>query len=156
LTQRALNAASSGVNVLPAGGVPTSPPSSGLDGGLAGNAWWETYVSTAGRADIAVTWRMRSTNTGPRDWRLQYRVGGDGGWNNVGGAIALPSGPEASTLNAPERGRFLPPTAEGHDRLYLRWLMTSNVSANGGTVAARGHAPDQQLDHTLRRGFGGL
>jgi len=122
--QRALNAASSGINVRNA----ANDGSGGLDG-LAGNAWWETYVSTVGRASIAATWRMRSTNTGPRDWRLQYRVGSGGAWNSVGGAIALPSGPDASTLRAPAQGRLLPASAEGHDRLYLRWLMTSNFSA---------------------------
>ena len=127
-TQRALNAASSGINVLNAAIAAVPPVSGGLDG-LAGNAWWKTYVSTVDRADIAVTWRMRSTNTGPRDWRLQYRVGSGGAWNSVGGAIALPSGPDASTLRAPAQGRLLPASAEGHDRLYLRWLMTSNFSA---------------------------
>ena len=136
LTQRALNAGSSGINVLNAA---TPPASGGLDGGLAGNAWWETYVSTVGRTDIAVTWRMRSTGTGPRDWRLQYRVGGDGDWNNVGGTIALstPTTP-ANTLNEPERGRFLPASAEGHERLYLRWLMASNVGTNGNPIASGG------------------
>jgi len=118
LTPRTLSGGSSGINV------------SGLDG-LSNNAWWQTAISTTGRTDIAVTWRMRSTGTGPRDWRLQYRVGGTGAWNNVGGTIALssPTTP-ANTLNEPQRGRFLPPTAEGHDRLYLRWLMTSNVRVN--------------------------
>ena len=133
LTPRALSGTSLGVNVLNAAGGANG----GLEG-LAGNAWWETAISTTGHADIAVTWRMRSTNTGPRDWRLQYRVGSAGGWNNVGGTIVLPLNPEASTLNAPEQRRFLPSSAEGHERLYLRWLITSNVSANGGTIAATG------------------
>jgi len=137
LTPRVLNAMSSGVNVLPAGGAPTSPPSSGL-GGLAGNAWWQTAISTTDRTDIAVTWHMRSTNTGPRDWRLQYRVGGTDTWNNVGGTVGLPRDPDASTLNAPEQGRFLPPSAEGHERLYLRWLMASGFSVAGGTAVDAG------------------
>jgi len=139
LTQRALNAGSSGINVLNAAIATVPPVSGGLDGGLAGNAWWETAISTTDRTDIAVTWRMRSTGTAPRDWRLQYRVGGTGVWNNVGGTIALstPTTP-ANTLNEPERGRFLPESAQGHERLYLRWLMTSNVSVNGGTIAAGG------------------
>jgi len=133
LTQRALNGGSSGINVRNAAG-----DANGELDGLANNAWWQTEISTTGRANIAVTWRMRSTNTGPRDWRLQYRVGGDGGWNNVGGTIALPSGPDASTLNAPEQGRFLPTSAEGHERLYLRWLMTSNVAPNGNPIQPGG------------------
>jgi len=140
ITPRVLAGASSGVHVVGTTGVhppPSTPSPSELDD-LAGNAWWQTYVSTVDRTDIAVTWRMRSTNTGPRDWRLQYRVGDDGGWNNVGGIIALPSGPHASTLGAPEQRRLLPATAEGHERLYLRWLMTSNLAPNGNPIQPGG------------------
>jgi len=134
LTPRMLSGASSGINVL---NTATPPASGGLDG-LANNAWWQTYVSTVGRTDIAVTWQMRSTGTGPRDWRLQYRVGSTGGWNNVGGTIALPSVIPGNALLALEQGRFLPTSAEGHDRLYLRWLMTSNVAPNGDLVQSGG------------------
>ena len=131
MTPRTLNGTAQGVNVVnPAGG------NGGLDG-LANNAWWQTAISTAGRTDIAVTWRMRSTNTGPRDWQLQYRVGTGGGWNNVGGLIVLPSGNPAFT-DISIKSRFLPQSAENHERLYLRWLMTSNVATNGTTVVAGG------------------
>jgi len=134
LTPRVLSMVSIGVNVRNA----DNDASSGLDG-LANNAWWQTAISTTGRTDIAVTWRMRSTNTAPRDWRLQYRIGGEGSWNNVGGTIALsPPTTPANTLNEPEQGRFLPPTAEGHEKLYLRWLMTSNVAPNGNPVQPGG------------------
>jgi len=139
LTPRVLIGASSGINVRNAAN--TANDSELND--LANNAWWQTVISTAGRTDIAVTWRMRSTATAPRDWRLQYRVGATGVWNNVGGAIALslPTTP-ANTINEPERGRFLPASAEGHDSLYLRWLMTSNNSVNpalnDGLVVAGG------------------
>ena len=133
LPQRALNASGSGINVRNA----ADGDSGGLDG-LANNAWWQTYLSTTGRTDIAVTWRMRSTNTAPRDWRLQYRIGSTGEWNNVGGTIALPLNPYASTLSAPEQGRFLPASAENHERLYLRWLMTSNIGPNGNPIQPGG------------------
>ena len=131
MTPRVLSGMSQGINVVnPAGG------GGGLDG-LANNAWWQTYISTAGRTDIAVTWRMRSTNTGPRDWQLQYRVGTGGGWNNVGGLIVLPSGNPAFT-GISDKSRFLPQSAEGHDSLYLRWLMTSNVATNGSPIVYGG------------------
>jgi len=135
VSQRALNASGSGVNVRNA----ADAANGGLDGAaLAGNAWWETAISTTGRTDIAVTWRMRSPATGPRDWRLQYRAGSAGDWNNVGGTIALPSGLPASTLEAPVQRRFLPSSAENHERLYLRWLMTSNLAPNGNPIASGG------------------
>jgi len=139
-TPRVLSGMSMAVNVLPPGGEPTSPASSGLDG-LAGNAWWQTVVSTVGYEDIEVTWRMRSTTTGPRDWRLQYRAGSAGTWSNVGGIIAVPLTPGGTNPNIgdnPLNYRFLPPTAEGQERLYLRWLMASNISAAGGMIAAGG------------------
>jgi len=131
LTPRVLSWTAGGVNVVnPDGG------NGGLDG-LANSAWWQTAITTTSRTDIAVEWRMRSTNTGPRDWRLQYRVGSTSEWNNVGDTIALPSGNPALAAN-PLNRRFLPPSAEGHERLYLRWLMTSDVATNGSTVVAGG------------------
>jgi len=137
ITPRALTNTSVGVSVLL---NPDGTGGSALSG-LANNAWWQTAISTTGRANIAVTWHMRSTAIAPRDWRLQYRVGGAGEWNSVGGTIALsaPTGPPANTLNEPERGRFLPPSAEGHERLYLRWLMTSNFAVNGSTMGTGVH-----------------
>jgi len=135
-TPRVLVGMSMAVNVRDA----TDEGSSGLDG-LANNAWWQTVISTVGYEDIEVTWRMRSTTTGPRDWRLQYRAGSVGDWNNVGGVIAVPLNPgggNPAIADQPLKMRFLPPSAEGQERLYLRWLMTSNVSAAGGMIAATG------------------
>jgi len=135
LTSRELNGTINGVNVVNPAGT-----GSGLNG-LANNAWWQTVISTAGRTDIAVEWRMRSTAAAPRDWRLQYRTGSAGEWRNVGGVIAVPlndDGSNPSIGDQPFKRRFLPLTAEGQERLYLRWLMTSNVSASGGTVGVGG------------------
>jgi len=153
LTPRVLSWASGGVNVLPPAGVATDPASSGLND-LANNAWWQTVVSTTDRTNIAVEWRMRSTNTGPRDWRLQYRAGSGGTWRNVGGVInPLPSGNPLLSANA-LNARFLPATAEGHERLYLRWLMASNASTsptmNNGLVVAGGTHQINNL--TIRSG----
>ena len=138
LTPRVLVLGSTGINVRNA----ADDGASGLND-LANNAWWQTAISTTGRTDIAVMWRMRSTNTAPRDWQLQYRVGGTDEWNNVGDEIVLsaPTTP-ANTLNEPVQSRFLPSSAEGSDRLYLRWLMTSNYSVsttlNDGLVVPGG------------------
>jgi len=149
LTPRVLSMMSTGVNVRNA----ADNDNSGLDG-FANNAWWQTAISTAGRTNIAVTWRMRSTTTGPRDWQLQYRVGGTSDWNNVGVTTVLLTPVPSSTLDVREQGRFLPASAEGHDRLYLRWLMTSNFSvtvvSGVNTIAATG--THQINDLTIRSG----
>ncbi|MCL2563694.1 MAG: S-layer homology domain-containing protein, partial [Oscillospiraceae bacterium] len=134
--QRALNAASSGMNVRNA----ADDGSGGLDA-RANNAWWQTSISTTGLTDIDVSWHMRSTNTGPRDWQLQYStVGGTDAadWHNAGEPIVLPSGPDANTWNLPRQTRQLPASAEGHAVVYLRWLLTSATSANNGTIAPGG------------------
>jgi len=134
-TPRVLSGMSAAVNVRNA----ADDGASGLNG-LANNAWWQTAISTVGHENIEVSWRMRSTNAGPRDWRMQYRAGSYGYWRNLGGAIAVVThgGVNPSIGDNPLNYRFLPPTAENQERLYLRWLMTSNVSASGGTVGAGG------------------
>jgi len=134
-TPRVLSGMSAAVNVRNA----DDDGASGLNG-FANNAWWQTVISTVGHEDIEVSWRMRSTNAGPRDWRMQYRAGSGGEWRNLGGAIAVVThgGVNPNIGDNPLNYRFLPPTAEGQERLYLRWLMTSNVSANGNTVGAGG------------------
>ena len=49
---------------------------------MADNAWWVVNLSSAGYENITVEWRMRSTNTGPRDFKVQYSTDGIE-WNDA-------------------------------------------------------------------------
>ncbi|MCL2618055.1 MAG: metallophosphoesterase, partial [Defluviitaleaceae bacterium] len=134
---RTLAAGSGGINVIRDDGVDAA--GSGLNG-RANNAYWFTEVSTVDRTDIDVQWSMRSTNTGPRDWQLQYSIDGTD-WNDVGDPIVIVNagGTNPANINvASHLTRRLPDSAEGHTNLRIRWLMTSNTSVQGGTVPVGG------------------
>ena len=139
LTQRGLSWSTNAINVL----NETGAGSSGLDG-FANNAWWQTAISTEGLADVEVSWRMRSTSTGPRDWKLQYStVGGTdpSNWSDAHAGIQIArdgtSNP-AITFPANHFTLTLPTGADNQPTLYLRWLMTSNTAPNGNPIAPAG------------------
>jgi len=107
---------------------------------LENDAYWHTVISTVGHENISVEWNFRSTNTGPRDWQLQYSTNGTA-WNAVGGPIVIVNtgGTNPASVNvASHFDRTLPATAEGHANLQLRWLMTSNTAVNGTSIATAG------------------
>lgn len=109
---------------------------SALDG-QADSAWWlVTNISTKDFSDLSVSWSMRSSGTGPRDFQLQYSLDGTT-WVNVGDPIVVPNGQGITTAVA-KFTRTLPAAAADKENISLRWLMTSNASANNGTIATAG------------------
>jgi len=108
--------------------------------GLANAMWYQTSISTVGLEDIEVTWAMRTTSTGPRDFELQYStVGGanPSDWNSfTGGAfnLAVPASGTNDLVNEGNHYRvMLPSSVDNEATLFLRWIMTSNYSARAGT-----------------------
>ena len=108
----------------------------GFDG-KADTAYWLAELSGETFANIEVSWSMRSSATGPRDFKLQYSTDGNT-WTDADNA-AFTVG-NALGIGAPESQfkKTLPAGANDSVTLHIRWLQTSNVSANGGTVASGG------------------
>ena len=124
-TSTALNWANSAIN-----------RAGGFDG-KAGVAYWLAELSSEGFANIEVSWSMRSSGTGPRDFRLQYSTDGSA-WHDadnptiaVGNALGI--GAPASQFS-----KALPSGANNSAKLYVRWLLDTNTSAGGGTIASGG------------------
>ncbi|HRD53731.1 MAG TPA: fibronectin type III domain-containing protein [Flavobacteriales bacterium] len=100
-----------------------------------GTKYWQVELETTGYGDIKVSSKQRSSNTGPRDFKLQYRIGTGGAWVDVsGGAITVADNYTTGALNA----LSLPAACADQGQIFLRWVMTSNTSVNNGTVAAGG------------------
>ncbi len=109
--------------------------STGWTSGMDTKFYHTTFSSTA-YSNILVSSRAKSSNTGPKDFKLQYQVGATGTWTDVvGGAYSCAN--DAFVLgtltNVP-----LPADADNQAAVSLRWIMTSNTSVNAGTVAAAG------------------
>jgi len=149
-TTRVLRGGSSAINVrnaLDTGVLPADGGDGGLDG-QANNAWWQTRISTTGLTGIELGWNMRSTNAGPQDWRLEYRIGATGTWTSVYSFALVNDGGANPTIDfAANRrnGIELPATVDNQPLVYIRWIMTSNTPVGtGASVTAVG---THQINH---------
>ncbi|MES2763411.1 MAG: T9SS type A sorting domain-containing protein [Bacteroidota bacterium] len=108
---------------------------SGWDAGNGTKYWMVDFVST-GYTGITVSSKQRSENNdGPRDFRLEYRIGA-GAWTIVtGGNITVQDNFTGGVLN----NLALPAACDNQTQVFLRWIMTSNTDEGGGTVIAAGY-----------------
>lgn len=120
-----LNWASSGIN-----------RAGGFDG-KSGSAYWLATMSSKGFKNLKMTFSTRSSATGPRDFKIQYSTNGTT-WYDANN----PSYTIGSALNladpASQYAKSLPDGASNANLLYVRWLLASNTSANGGTIGSGG------------------
>jgi len=108
----------------------------GFDG-RAGMAYWLMTTCSEDYENIEVSWNMRSTATGPRDFKLQYSTDNIT-WNDANDpSITVGS---ALNINDPASvfSKSLPAGANDAQTLYVRLLLTSDTAANGGTIASSG------------------
>ena len=76
---------------------------------------------------------MKGSNTGPRDFKLEYSVDGTT-WKAVAGSEAVLT----ATLAEVYKNVSLPSEISDRSTAYLRILKAGNTSINGGTVAGGG------------------
>jgi hypothetical protein len=109
----------------------------GWDNG-AGSKCWQTSLSTKGYTGIKLSSRQQSggNNPGPRDFKLQYRLGNAGTWTDItGGSIVTANDWTTAYVN----NLSLPAECDDQDMVFVRWLMNSNVPSSGsGEVVAAG------------------
>ncbi|MDP2453806.1 MULTISPECIES: choice-of-anchor D domain-containing protein [unclassified Kaistella] len=112
-------------------GTKAATASGWVDG--SGSKYWMIEVDTQGFSDVKISSEQRSSDTGPKDFKLQYRIG-TGIWNDLPfGSITV-----ADNFTSGVIGNL--PIAAGSDlsSLFVRWVMTSNSAGNGTTVANGG------------------
>ncbi len=100
-----------------------------------GTKYWQIKVVTLGYINLKISSKQKSSGTGPRDFKVQYKNGFDSTWFDVPGAAVLDSNDwtHGVLTNIP-----LPIACNNQDTVYLRWIMTSNTSVTGSTVASGG------------------
>lgn len=127
------------------GGVFSNPAGWGSTESWSSTLWnasdyFQFQVSTVGFADLSVSWQQTGSNTGPRDFSLQYSLNGTS-FIDVGTLTVTNDGWNTTvTPAASEKSFSLAAISEVDDvtALYLRITNTSTVSINGGTVATSG------------------
>ncbi len=98
---------------------------SGWDDGIDTKSW-QTEVNTTGRGSIFVSSAQTAgtTNPGPKDFKLQYKIGTAGVWTDVaGGNITVANDWTTGVLNR----LALPAECDNQASLFIRWVMTSNL-----------------------------
>lgn len=123
--------------------TPTFPQGSGGSGTAAYNTnnWqdgaYEKYYQidfeTIGFRNITLSSRQLGSNTGPRDFKLQYSLDGSS-WVDVVSEITVSGNWNGAVVDNVQ----LPVEADNQETVYVRWLNTSDVSINGGTVSSGG------------------
>jgi hypothetical protein len=100
----------------------------------AGTKYWETSFTTIDHADIKVSSLQLASSTGPSDFKLQVKIGAGGSYADV----------PYSEVHVPDGGNgvltrvLLPDGCENQPEVFLRWIMTSDLAANGGTIGSSG------------------
>ncbi|MBK9420561.1 MAG: PKD domain-containing protein [Flavobacteriales bacterium] len=143
---KTVTSTASGTINYSAGTTANAITNSGWDGG-SGTKYWLIDFVTTGYSGITLSSKQRSSNTGPKDFKIEYRIGTLGAWTNVtGGSITV--GNNAFTTgvlsNLP-----LPSACDNQAQVFVRWIMTSN-SAVSGALGSSGtnRLEDVSLDAT--------
>lgn len=103
--------------------------STGWDNG-SGNKYWQIDFSSLGYWNIKVSSRLRSSPTGPANFKVQYKVGSSGVWMNISTLPSLADSFKTTSVTIPE--------LDTASHVYVKWIMSSNTSVSGGVVDSDG------------------
>jgi hypothetical protein len=142
LTADVTNANNSGRAIsISSGSIVSSSGASGTDFSASTNTWtaankfWEISVNTSGYKNIKVSSQQIASNTGPRDFKIQYKVGAGGTYTDVtGGTVLVANNWTSGAVN----NLALPEACDNQALVYVRWIPTSTTAVNGSPIAAGG------------------
>ncbi len=99
-----------------------------------GPCYWWIDISTAGFISLEVSSRQYGSNTGPRDFRLEYSIDGFEWMPVEGGEITVGNNWTSGILERLP----LPAVIENRENVRLRWIITSDISINGAITGPTG------------------
>lgn len=95
--------------------------------------YWLIPFSSLGYHTLSFSFEISGSNTGPRDFIVQYRIGEDGEWQ------IIPSSPPLQVTTTNETFDFsLPETTSNQASVFIRLLLNGNTSVNGSTIGTSG------------------
>jgi hypothetical protein len=98
---------------------------------------WVVEFNTENYGDLLLSSKMSSggNDPGPRDFRVDYKIGEEGNWFEVpNSTIHTANDWETGVLD----GLPLPSECTNQSSVYLRWIMTSDTSSAGTLVEQGG------------------
>lgn len=115
-----------------AGNTTSAASTDGWNNGNGTKYWSINFVST-GYSGLKLSSKQRSSNTAPKDWKIQYDAGS--GWTDL---TTVTISAQNSWYGVTEYS--LPSSCDNKASISIRWIMTSNISVNNGTVASGGNS----------------
>jgi len=113
-----------------------------------GLKWWQIDISSTGYQLLQISSQQRSSGTGPRDFKLQYRIGTGGIWTDVtGGTITVADNFTSGTVS----NLSLPAACDNQSELFIRWLVNSNTNVDGNTMSNA--AASSRIDNIVITGI---
>jgi LPXTG-motif cell wall-anchored protein len=96
--------------------------------------YWQVELSTKGYEQLNVTAMVASSQQGPRDFKVIYSTDGNN-WIDVSNSSY------STTTSYSSHTLALPEEMQDKDKVFLRWIMTSNYKVNGedGATAMAGN-----------------
>jgi len=128
----------------------TTPTGNGSVNSISSNNWgvgdyYQFRVSTLGMNNIQVAWDQTSSNTGPRDFNLQYSTNGTAFTNFMSYTVLANATPNPLWTAGTNQPVFSftadlsgASVLNNQATVFIRMRDSSTVSANGGVVAAAG------------------
>lgn len=111
----------------------------------ANTKYWQIEFDTTGYEDIQLSSKQKSSATGPKDFKVQYKVGSEEDWTDVsGGGIVVGETFEVTNFQLPE-------STDDASSVYVRWVMTSN-DAVGSTYEEIGSTGASNIDDIMVTG----
>lgn len=98
---------------------------------------WQIFLTTTGYENIRLssTQQSGSTDPGPKDFKLQVKIGETGDWTDIeNGQYTVANDWTTGLLDA----IILPSVCNNQNLIYVRWVMASNLDINGNEVLAAG------------------
>lgn len=133
------------------GGAITNPAGNGSAESMSSDNWntgdnYEFRVNSTNYQSLSITWDQTGSNTGPRDFNLQFSINGGGSYANIMSYVVLLNGgaPNAAWSSAAGRQAgytytaAIPVSGENLADLRIRMTQSSTTSINAGTVAGTG------------------
>jgi hypothetical protein len=99
---------------------------------------WNIKFKTTGYDQVKISSKQRAggNNGGPKDFKLQYKIGSSGTWTDIpGGTVTLANDWMTGVID----NLSLPAECQNQSNsVYIRWIMTTNDDVLGGNVSANG------------------
>lgn len=100
-----------------------------------GTKGWQLELDATGFDNLLLSSKQRASPTGPKNFKVQYKIGATGVWTDVPlSSVSLEDNFTAGILS----NIALPAACNNQSSLFIRWVVANNVSVDGGTIGPVG------------------